>query len=415
MTDAVAPRSVDGGIEPPMRRRPWAGMVAGWPLLVLITGTNVPSPLYALYADRFGFSALTLTLIVAVYASVIVPSLLVAGPLADVIGYRRLVFPSLLLAAAGSALFALATGTGWLVAARAVQGLAVGAATPALTAALVSTVPVGASGRGALLASTMTTAGSGLGPLLAAALAAYAPAPMSLPYLVELALLASALVIALRLPVAASRRRWRPAMPHVPVATRPRFAVAAMVAFLAWAVAYVMLALAPSYAAARVHGTGLLIQGATSGLLLLCAAASQFVLAPWPAHRAETIGLTALIIGLLGLVIAGHIDSAPLLLAAVAIAGCGQGLAFMGATRQAVQHAPVDKRAGIAAAFWIASYLGGGLPVIGVGLLAVHTTVPTAVTAFAVALAIACVPMIIGVRKHHVPAQRLSPPSDFKG
>lgn len=111
------------------RERRGAFSAAGYALLVLIVGTNLPSPLYGLYAARFGFSALTVTLIVAVYAAVIVPSLLLAGPLADVAGYRRVVIPALVLAMAGALLFASAAGTGWLFAARIVQGLAVGAAT----------------------------------------------------------------------------------------------------------------------------------------------------------------------------------------------------------------------------------------------------------------------------------------------
>lgn len=44
-------------------------------------GTNPPTPLF--YAARFGFSTLTITLIVAVYAALIVPMLPLAGPLAD--------------------------------------------------------------------------------------------------------------------------------------------------------------------------------------------------------------------------------------------------------------------------------------------------------------------------------------------
>lgn len=375
-------------------------VAAAFPLLVLITGTNLPSPLYALYAQRWGFSALTITLIVASYVAAIVPSLLLAGPLADVIGYRRVVLPALLLAAAGAVVFAAAADTGWLITARILQGVAVGAATPALTASLVS-VPAGQPGRGALLASTMTTAGCGLGPVLAGALATYAPAPLRLPYLVEIALLGVAFLVARRLPAATTGKRWKPTLPQVPAVLRRGFGVAAAVSFLAWAVAYVMLALAPSYVAARVQDTNLLSQGSTAGLLLLCAAATQFLLARRPAHRAEITGLTALISGLAGFVVAGAISNLLLVLAAVALAGCGQGMMFMGATRQAVQSAPAHQRAGLAAAFWIASYLGGGLPVIGVGLLAAHASVPAAVTTFAITLALACPPVMIGIRRHH--------------
>jgi len=380
----------------------------------LIIGTNLPSPLYGIYAVRFGFSALTVTLIVAVYAAVIVPSLLLAGPLADVAGYRQVVLPALVLAVAGTLLFAFAKGTGWLFAARVAQGLSVGAATPALTAALLATTPPDRQRRGTLLASTMTTGGSGLGPLLAGALAAYAPLPLRLPYLVETAFLGIALLAATLLPgrqpmggqlpgrqqpaAGQQARRWRPTVPRVPRGARRLFAVAAAVSFLAWGVAYIVLALAPAYVSARLHAHSTLTGGATAGLLLLCAAAIQFILARWPARRAETLGLAALAAGLAGLVAAGRLGSVGLLLASVCVAGVGQGLAFMGATRQVGQAAPPDQRAGVAAAFWIASYLGGGLPVTGVGLLAIRVGLVTAVNTFAIALAVVCLLALVAVR-----------------
>lgn len=115
-------------------------------LLVVIVGTNLPSPLYGVYQREFGFGPLVLTLVFATYAGVLVPALLLAGPLADAVGYRRVLVPSVLLAAAGAVLFVFADSPGWLFAARAVQGLAIGAGSGALTAALVATDP--GTGRG---------------------------------------------------------------------------------------------------------------------------------------------------------------------------------------------------------------------------------------------------------------------------
>jgi MFS family permease len=377
---------------------PGAFAAAAYALLVLIIGTNLPSPLYGMYATEFKFSTLTVTLIVAVYAAVIVPSLLLAGPLADVVGYRQVVLPALLLAIAGSLLFAFAAGTAWLFAARVTQGLAVGTATPALTAALLATVPSARQGRGSLAASALTTGGSGLGPVLAGAVAVGAVLPPRLPFLVETALLGVALLAAVRLPGRQLPRRWRPTVPRVPRGARRRFAVAAAVSFLAWGVAYIVLALAPSYVSDRLHTSSPLIGGATAGLLLICAALIQLALYRWPERRAQTVGLTALAIGLGGLVAAGQLGSVELLLASVCVAGVGQGLAFMGATRQANQVAPANQRASVAAAFWIASYLGGGLPVTCNGLLAVRIGLVPAVNTFAIILAGACVLVLIAVQ-----------------
>src|SRR3954462_13866580 len=60
----------------------------------------VPSPLYAVYQQRWGFSASTLTGVFAVYAVALLGSLLVVGALSDHVGRR----PVLAAAIAGEAL-----------------------------------------------------------------------------------------------------------------------------------------------------------------------------------------------------------------------------------------------------------------------------------------------------------------------
>src|SRR5437763_2307139 len=86
--------------------------------LVLMTGINLATPLYAVYAHRFGFSSLVLTAIFTAYALVLVPSLLLFGRLSDRFGRRPVVVAGLVTACAGLALFAAAQGTAWLFGAR---------------------------------------------------------------------------------------------------------------------------------------------------------------------------------------------------------------------------------------------------------------------------------------------------------
>ncbi len=47
---------------------------SGFALFALIVGTNMPSPFYAVYAERFDFSPLTLTLIFAAYTGALIPT-----------------------------------------------------------------------------------------------------------------------------------------------------------------------------------------------------------------------------------------------------------------------------------------------------------------------------------------------------
>src|SRR5262245_32390074 len=125
-------------------------------LLILLMGTNLPTPLYRGYEQHFGFSPLVVTLIFAAYVAALIPSLLVAGPLSDAIGRRRVLLPAIAVAALGSLAFALAANTWWLFAARILQGLAIGAAQGPLTAALTELEPTG-NARKAALVSTATS------------------------------------------------------------------------------------------------------------------------------------------------------------------------------------------------------------------------------------------------------------------
>jgi MFS family permease len=157
---------------------------AGRPFLILtvaffalLLGSNLPTPLYAVYRERFGFSSAVLTLVFATYMVVLVPTLLVCGQLSDRVGRKRVIAAGLVAAAVGLALFAAAKDTAWLFGARAVQGLSVGMVTGAATAGLVELEPHGDRGRAALYAVLVQGAGSSAGPLLAGALAQWAPEP----------------------------------------------------------------------------------------------------------------------------------------------------------------------------------------------------------------------------------------------
>ena len=352
----------------------------------------------------FRLSPLDVTLLVAVYAAAVVVALLICGPLSDTAGYRPVLVAGLAAAACGSALLAAATGPGWLFAGRAVQGLAVGTCSGALTAGLVLTEPRGRRARASFLAATATTAACGFGPVLAGALAQYAPAPRTLAYLVEIGLLVPAAGAAALLPGSLGRtgQRWRPRWPGLPAPVRAAFLGPAVVSLLAWAVAYVVLALVPSYAAAALGGSNLLVDGAAAGSLLLVAALAQAACRSWDPARAQQAGLLGLTAGLLGLIAAGLAGSVALLFGAMAVAGAGQGLAFMGGIRRINEIAPAAARAGTVAMFYVVTYAGSGLVTVGVGLLATLLGLTASVRWFGAVLAAACLLMLVALRS--VPA-----------
>ncbi|WP_335941536.1 MFS transporter [Streptomyces sp. PTD5-9] len=381
----AAPVSAKATTGSPVRF--WA---TAYTLLFLLTGTNLPTPLYRGYERLFGFSPLMVTLIFAVYVASLIPSLLIAGPLSDSIGRRKVLLPAVLLAALGSLAFALADNVAWLFAARLLQGLAVGAASGALTAALSELEPSGDRRRAALVSTVASVGGLGAGPLIAGLLAQYAPSPYVLPFVVEIVLLVPAAVTMATLPTSRPSTKWRPRRPSIPASMRGAFVSSGTASFLAFSVIGLFLSLVPTYVT-KLSGSGnLALAGGAVALMLACSVAAQIAASGRQALGIQITGLVLLAVGLVLLAVAGGAGSLVLLLAATVIGGVGQGLAFLGGITEINRLAPKDRHADVLSSFYVVIYLGVGVPVIGVGFLATSTGLLTAVQLFAAVVAVLC-------------------------
>jgi len=360
-------------------------IVAG-ALAALLLGANLASPLYGVYRGLFGFDSLVLTLVFAVYALVLAPSLLFFGELSDRIGRRPVILGGLVVGTIGLALFALATSVAWLFAARIAQGVSVGMAGGAATAALVELDPHGDRRHAALLATLAQTVGGAAGPLLTGILAQWFPAPRVLAYVVGMAacILAAVLLLAMPEPGQPRGGAWSMPRPSVPRDIRVAFARVAVTGASVWAVVALFFAVVPSFATERIGIGNLAALGAISAIVLICSSISQVVspdtIEP---HVSQALGLGLLTTGLAALVLASVTDNAIVLVAASVLAGTGHGLGFLGAQDDLNRIAPPERRGEINAALYTCIYLGVALPVIGVGVLADLTTLTTAVVVFA--------------------------------
>jgi MFS family permease len=101
--------------------------LVGGVLCLLFCAAGAPSPLYAIYRAQLGFSATTLTAVFAIYALVLLATLLVFGSVSDYLGRRRVILAALLVTAGACAVFLAAHDVGLLFAARALQGTCCGA------------------------------------------------------------------------------------------------------------------------------------------------------------------------------------------------------------------------------------------------------------------------------------------------
>ncbi|HWD83743.1 MAG TPA: MFS transporter [Kribbella sp.] len=361
------------------RRGPF--LVTAAALFVLLFDGNLPTPLYGVYRERFGFSGTELTLIFAVYMAVLVPSLMVFGQLSDQIGRPRVLIGGLGLGAVGLILLAAAQNTAWLFAGRIAAGIALGATAGTAAAALVEFEPDDDHGRAALATVLAQSGGSAAGPLVAGALAEWAPYPRQLPYGVGLVLTVVAAIAVSRLPREPVSGRWRPQRPSVPPEIRADFARAGLSGATVWAVGGLFLSVVPSYTAQLLHNHNLALLGAIAAMMLAAACAVQAIsvrlqLAP---RRAQPAGLVSLLVGLAALVGAFPAKSLVLIVAAALFAGAGLGLTYFGSQAEVNQLAPDARRGEVTAAFLTCVYLGVAATAISTGLLSDAYSLPTAI------------------------------------
>ncbi|MDR7277203.1 MFS transporter [Catenuloplanes atrovinosus] len=337
-------------------------------VLTFMAAASAPTPLYAEYQRAWHFAPTTLTAVFAAYAAPLLLTLVATGALSDHLGRRAVVLAAMAVEAVALATFAVADGTPALFAARIVQGLATGAATGALAAAIVDADQV----RGALVNSVAPIAGLAVGALGTGLLVTYAPAPRQLVYLVLLAVLAVQAAVVARTPDRSPRR------PGALASLRPRFAVPATarsallrvtpVEVAVWALGGFTLSLGPSLARALSGLDSPLTGGLTTFALLGAGAAAVLGLHHQPAGRILLIGAAALTAGSAISVAAVLTGSFPLLLAGTIVSGAGFGTGFLGAVRTIAPLAAPAERAGLMATFYVISYLAMSVPAVGAGL-----------------------------------------------
>jgi hypothetical protein len=170
-------------------------------LFAVAAGTNVPTPLLLVYQERLDLSAEVLTALFGCYATGLVPALLVAGPLSDRLGRRRVAIPGIVLSGLASLAFAAAGDSLILLfGARFLQGVVSGVVFSVGSAWVGELSLASGEGAGGRRSAFAMTAGFSLGPLASGLLGEFGPAPTVLPYLIHTALVAVGLGLALRLP-----------------------------------------------------------------------------------------------------------------------------------------------------------------------------------------------------------------------
>jgi hypothetical protein len=340
--------------------------------LSFLAGSSAPTPLYALYQARWGFSATMLTVVFGVYALAVLGALLVAGRLSDHVGRR----PVLVAAAAGQVLamvvFASAGALTDLLLGRVIQGLSAGAAVAAVGAGLLDIDKV----RGAVANAVAPMLGTALGGVMAALMVLYLPAPTRLVYEVLGAVFVLQGVGVLFMAETAPQRAGALASlwPQVrlPAVARRPLLLAAPAIVAVWALAGFYASLGPTLLRHLAGSSSILLGGVALFVLAGSGALAVVVLQRHAPHALLRLGTAALLAGLAVATAALALQSVLLFLLGTALAGVGFGTGFQGALRAVVVRIGPQDRAGVLSVLFIVAYLAMGVPAIAAGYGLAH-------------------------------------------
>jgi hypothetical protein len=341
-------------------------------LVSLLAASAAPTPLYAIYQQRWGYSPVTTTIVFGVYALAVLASLLTFGRLSDYTGRRPVLLTAIAVQVVSLVMLAAAGGVGELLIARVIQGLSVGAAFSAIGAAMLDIDKE----RGALANAMSPGLGTGTGALLSALFVRYLPAPTHLVYLALIAVIAvQAGGVALlretvtpsRVPAAALAPEFR-----LPRSVRGPILAVAPVLFTVWALAGLYGALGPALVRALTGSGSVVLGGVSLSLLTVTAASSVYLLRKAPARAVMLAGVAALVTGVAITLVALGSGSPWLFFAGTAVSGIGFGSGFQGGVRTVVPVTAARERAGVLSLLFTVSYLGLGVPAVAAGFLAVH-------------------------------------------
>ncbi|HZX54134.1 MAG TPA: MFS transporter, partial [Ilumatobacteraceae bacterium] len=119
----------------------YAFALLAYAFAVIMIGATLPTPMYALYAERMHFAVVTTTVIFATYAVGVLVALITFGSWSDAVGRRPVLLAGILFALASSVVFLMADSVPLLLAGRLLSGLSAGVFTGTATAAVIEGAP----------------------------------------------------------------------------------------------------------------------------------------------------------------------------------------------------------------------------------------------------------------------------------
>jgi MFS family permease len=362
--------------------------------LIVMAVATLPSPLYGLYRTRDHLSALTITVVFAIFAGSTIGVLQRDSAIAARIGRR-----GMMLAAVATMMLAMGELAAWkdlpgLLIGRLVTGVSVGLAAGIAITYLVElrlrADPKASVVRARTIGTSVTIGALGVGPLIAGCLAQWVTQPLTVPYLVFVALGVVALAGLWTAPetrapapppattdqLAGSKRR---------TARLPIPAAAATLA--AFSANGLFAGLSGLFLTTTLHQPSHAVSGLALFLVFAAGVVSQLATTGLQAARVLELGTISMLAGLVLLVVSVRLSapSLALFLIAGALIGAGSGAVFKGTSGIVLEASPPESRVAMTSDLLIALYVGLSVPVIGAGIaLDLGASAPNTVLGFAI-------------------------------
>jgi MFS family permease len=395
--------------ERPSRRGPYVPRTVGFvgisaAMVAILVAAGAPTPLLPIYQKQWGFQPWMLTLAFGVYALALLVAILVIGSLSDHVGRRPLMIGALGLELVAMLIFLVAPSIGWLIAARIVQGVATGAASSSLSAAVVELAPERRKKLGALMTGIAPLAGLGIGALFAGLLAQFVSDAAFTVWLVLVVTMALGTVVTVFTPETSTRKPGALASltprVSVPAQVRGLFATTLPGIVSAFMIMALFLGLVPLVLASvvAVHNpiVGALAAFVTFAVGTLASAVTSAV----RPHRLRLAGNSAMTIGAILFIGSVGVGALPLVWGAAVFCGTGLGAAFAGTTRGLVPEVKPHERAGLFAAIYLVAYLAMGVTAIVAGLFVGAVGVSTMAVGFGIATAVVALAGVVVTAGH---------------
>jgi hypothetical protein len=348
-----------------------------------------PAMTYPLYASEWHLTPTVTTAIFSVYPLLVVTVLICFGDLSDYLGRRKTMLLGLGASLVGVLLFAVAPNVYWVFVGRAFMGIGVGLSAAPSAAAMVEFSPA-QSGRAGSITTVAQASGLALALLVGGALIAYGPYPTRLNFWVLFAFIAMVFSATWFLPRQSSSEasgRWHPKFFKVAKGLYQIFATSAAAVTTGYALGALMMSLGAQIAHDLIGSDNTLVNGAAMSVFALVSGSVALFAKRLSPSSAMTIGGVASTVGMGLLALSSYQRSLITFIGAVAAAGIGYSLLFLGGLNLINANAPTHHRGGTLSAVLFVAYLTQGVIALLLGAAASAWGLQMAINLASIAIA----------------------------